>query len=121
MVERISFGTITADQGQGRSHALKTAQTFGHHRFAQAATLPIAALEFGTVYGNLRLSDAERRIMDALQEKQSAAFLAAMGLFAAVTAGYRLFNSTVSVGPFVGVNTKGSIVGGGLATIEITR
>lgn len=34
-------------------------------------------LELGTVYGNLRLADAERRIMDAVQDKQSAAFFAA--------------------------------------------
>jgi hypothetical protein len=36
--------------------------------------------------GNLRLSDAERRIMDAVQDKQAMAFLAALGLFAALSA-----------------------------------
>jgi putative ATP-binding cassette transporter len=46
------------------------------------------ALEFGTVYGNLRLSDAERRIMDALQDKQTAAFFGAMAIFAALSAGF---------------------------------
>jgi putative ATP-binding cassette transporter len=44
------------------------------------------ALELGTVYGNLLLSDIERRFMDALQAKQSATFLDAMGLFAVVSA-----------------------------------
>jgi vitamin B12/bleomycin/antimicrobial peptide transport system ATP-binding/permease protein len=45
-------------------------------------------LEVGTVYGNLRLSDAERRIMDAVQNKQAMAFLAALGLFAALSAAF---------------------------------
>jgi len=39
----------------------------------------------------------------------------------ALTLGYRLFNSTVSVGPFGGINTKGALTGGVLATIEVTR
>jgi len=47
-------------------------------------------LELGMVYGNLRLSDAERRIMDALQDEQPAAFLAAMGLFGVLSAGFVL-------------------------------
>ena len=46
------------------------------------------ALEFGTVYANVRLSDAERRIMDALQDKQAPAFLGALSVFAAVSAGF---------------------------------
>jgi putative ATP-binding cassette transporter len=50
-------------------------------------------LELGTVYGNLRLSDAERRIMDAVQHKQPTAFLAAMGLFAALSAGFVLVSA----------------------------
>src|ERR1051326_1532244 len=50
-------------------------------------------LELGTVYGNLRLSDAERRIMDAVQDKQPTAFLAAMGLFAALSAGFVLVSA----------------------------
>jgi putative ATP-binding cassette transporter len=50
-------------------------------------------LELGTVYGNLRLSDAERRIMDALQAKQPPAFLVAMGLFAAISAGFVLVSA----------------------------
>ena len=41
-------------------------------------------LEIGTVYGTFLLSDAERRIMDALQATRFDAFLAAMGFFAAV-------------------------------------
>jgi putative ATP-binding cassette transporter len=51
------------------------------------------ALELGTVFGNLLLSDAERRIMDALQQAQPRAFLAAIGLFAAVTAGFVLVST----------------------------
>jgi putative ATP-binding cassette transporter len=46
------------------------------------------ALELGAVYGNLLLSDAERRIMDGLQDKQPAAFFSAMGLFAVISAGF---------------------------------
>ena len=46
------------------------------------------ALELGTVYGNLLLSDAERRFMDALQDRQAAAFIASMGLFATVSAAF---------------------------------
>jgi putative ATP-binding cassette transporter len=44
------------------------------------------SLELGTVYANLGLADAERRIMDALQDKQPSVFLEAVGLFAAVSA-----------------------------------
>jgi putative ATP-binding cassette transporter len=51
------------------------------------------SLELGTVYGNLRLSGAERRIMDALQDKQPTAFLAATGLFAALSAGFVLLSA----------------------------
>jgi len=39
----------------------------------------------------------------------------------ALTAGWRLFNSTISLGPFGGLNTKGALTGGVLATIEVTR
>jgi len=45
-------------------------------------------LELGTVYGNLRLSDAERLIMDAFQDERPRAFLTAMGFFGAVSAGF---------------------------------
>ncbi len=41
-------------------------------------------LELGTVYGNFLISDAERRIFDALADKQIAAFFAAIGLFLGV-------------------------------------
>lgn len=44
------------------------------------------ALELGAVYGNLLLSDAERRFIDALQDKQPAAFITSMGIFAAISA-----------------------------------
>jgi vitamin B12/bleomycin/antimicrobial peptide transport system ATP-binding/permease protein len=50
-------------------------------------------LELGTVYGNLRLSDAERLIMDAVQGKEAAAFLAATGLFAAFSAAFVLVSA----------------------------
>src|SRR3970040_1012929 len=50
-------------------------------------------LELGTVYANLWLSDAERRIMAALQDKQAAAFFAAMGLFAVVSGGFVLVSA----------------------------
>ena len=40
------------------------------------------ALELATVYGNLRLSDAERRIFDGFQQKNAMAFLEAIGFFA---------------------------------------
>lgn len=39
------------------------------------------ALELGTVYGFVVMSDAQRSIFDALQEKHAAAFFAAFGLF----------------------------------------
>jgi putative ATP-binding cassette transporter len=42
-------------------------------------------LEMGTVYGTLQLSNAERRIMDAFQQKQPMDFLTAMALFGAVS------------------------------------
>jgi putative ATP-binding cassette transporter len=61
----------------------------------RGALLAVGAilLELGTVYGNLRLSDAERRIMDAVQLKQTPAFLAALGLFAALSAGFVLVSA----------------------------
>lgn len=55
------------------------------------------ALELGAVYGNFRLADAERSIMDALERKEAAAFFAATGLFVgimlvfAVVATYRIY------------------------------
>ncbi len=39
------------------------------------------ALELGTVYGNVLLAQAARRVFDAVQEKQMAAFFAGMGSF----------------------------------------
>lgn len=40
----------------------------------------------------------------------------------AVGAGWRLFNSNVAVGPYLGISSKGGIVSGGaMATIEVTR
>ena len=39
------------------------------------------ALELGTVYGNVLLAGVQRRVFDAVQDKQMSAFLAAMGSF----------------------------------------
>ena len=50
-------------------------------------------LELGTVYGNLLLSDTERRILDALQDKQSAQFFAFMGVLAGVAVGFVLVSA----------------------------
>jgi putative ATP-binding cassette transporter len=51
------------------------------------------ALEIGTVYGNLLLSDAERRLMDAVGDKDLNRFLAAMGLFLAFIGGFVLVST----------------------------
>ncbi|HET6303722.1 MAG TPA: ABC transporter ATP-binding protein/permease [Myxococcota bacterium] len=50
-------------------------------KWGAALLLGAIALELGTVWANFLLSDAERRIFDALGAKESVAFLAAMGLF----------------------------------------
>jgi putative ATP-binding cassette transporter len=50
-------------------------------------------LEFGTVYGNLLISDAERRALDALELRQWASFLAAIGLFATTVIGFTLVSA----------------------------
>src|SRR5262249_38112906 len=62
-------------------------------RWGTLLLLGAILLEVGAVYGNLRLSDAERRILDGLQEKQPTAFFAAMGLFAALSAGVVLVSA----------------------------
>lgn len=53
-------------------------------------------LELGTVYANLQLADAERRIMDAVQDKQATIFFEAVALFAAISAGF-VFASTYRI------------------------
>ena len=45
-------------------------------------------LEFGTVYGNFRLADGERRMIDALQDGDATVFLAALGFFAVLSIGF---------------------------------
>src|SRR5262245_15190747 len=56
-----------------------------------------AAFELGTVWGNVLVADAERRVLDALADRQSAAFAAAIGAFFAasavfvVTSTYRVY------------------------------
>ena len=54
------------------------------------------ALELGTVYANLLLSDAERLIFDALEGRHGAAFLSATGLFLGFSALF-LFASTYRI------------------------
>ena len=46
------------------------------------------ALELGTVYGNFLLADSQRRIYDALQDRQAAAFASGIGLFLGVVAAF---------------------------------
>jgi len=50
-------------------------------------------LELGTVYGNVRLADAERHVLDALERKQAAPFFAATGLLLAVMLGFVLVST----------------------------
>jgi len=50
-------------------------------------------LELATVYGNLQLADAERRILDALEQKQAAPFFAATGVFLGVMLGFALVST----------------------------
>ena len=48
------------------------------------------ALEFGTVYGNVLLSGAQRGIFDAFQDRNATAFSASLGMFLALTLGFLL-------------------------------
>lgn len=50
----------------------------------------IVALELGTVFGNVLLSDVQRRIFDAFQDRQMTPFLEAIGLFLATAGGFVL-------------------------------
>ena len=47
-------------------------------------------LELATVYGNLLLSDVERRVIDAFQDRQSAVFVASIAVLGATAAGFVL-------------------------------
>jgi putative ATP-binding cassette transporter len=70
-------------------HLWQLTRTYWASADARKGALLLAGaivLELGAVYGNLRLSDAERGFMDALQDQQPAAFLTSMGVFAAVSA-----------------------------------
>ena len=51
------------------------------------------ALELGTVYANLQLADAERRVLDALEQKQAAPFFAATGVFLGAMLGFVLVSA----------------------------
>jgi putative ATP-binding cassette transporter len=53
-------------------------------KWGAALLLGAVTLELGTVWANFRLSDAERRIFDALGARQPSAFLAAAALFLGV-------------------------------------
>lgn len=77
-------------------HVARLAAVFWRSSDARVAALLLAAavaLEIATVYGTLQLSDAERRILDALQDHQPAAFASAMMLFAAMAAGFALVSA----------------------------
>jgi putative ATP-binding cassette transporter len=50
-------------------------------------------LELGTVYANLQLADAERRVLDALEQRQAAPFFAATGVFLGVILGFVLVST----------------------------
>lgn len=50
-------------------------------------------LELATVYGNFQLADAERRVLDALEQRQAGTFFAATGLFLAVMLGFVLVST----------------------------
>jgi putative ATP-binding cassette transporter len=74
-------------------HVWRLSRVYWGTREARFGALLLAGavvLELTAVYGTLLLSDAERRIMDAVQVKASGAFFAAMGLFAAVSGGFVL-------------------------------
>ena len=51
------------------------------------------ALELGTVYANLGLADGERRVMDALGDRQAVPFFAATGVYLAVMLAFVLVSS----------------------------
>src|SRR3990172_7416182 len=51
------------------------------------------SLELGTVYGNVLLADAERRLMDALEQRDAGLFFAATGLFLGVMLGFVLVST----------------------------
>ncbi len=51
------------------------------------------ALEFGTVYANFGLADGERRIMDALEQRQAGSFFAATMAYLAVMLGFVLVST----------------------------
>jgi putative ATP-binding cassette transporter len=51
------------------------------------------ALELGTVYGAFVIADAQRRIFDALGDRDTAAFLSGIGLFLSVVLGFVLIST----------------------------
>lgn len=53
----------------------------------------IVGLELGTVFGNVLLSDVQRRIFDAFQDRQMAPFLQSILLFLATAAGFVLVST----------------------------
>jgi putative ATP-binding cassette transporter len=65
-------------------------------RMGGALLAVTVALELATVYGAVRLSDAQRSLFDAFQDKQMPAFLQAIGIFFALALGY-VFVSTYRI------------------------
>src|SRR5262245_25447511 len=77
-------------------HVSSLAAVFWRSPDARWAGLLLAGavvLEVATVFGTLRLSDAERRILDALEDRQPAAFASAMLLFAGVATAFALVSA----------------------------
>jgi putative ATP-binding cassette transporter len=63
---------------------------------AKAGALLLAlaiALELATVYTNVRLADAERNVLDALEQRQAAAFFAYTGIFLAAMVAFTLVST----------------------------
>src|SRR6185503_6455962 len=63
---------------------------------AKAGALLLAlaiALELATVYTNVRLADAERDVLDALEQRQGAAFFAHTGIFLAAMVAFTLVST----------------------------
>ena len=59
-------------------------------RWGTVLLLTAVALEIGTVAGSLFVADAERRIVDGLEHREIAAFLAAVGFFFVATLAFVL-------------------------------
>lgn len=77
-------------------HLWKLTRLFWRSREAPRAFVLLAvamALELGTVYGTVLLSDVQRLLFDAFQDKQMAPFLRAIGYFLAGAAAFALLST----------------------------